>query len=90
LLRSYADMILVGAGTVRIEAYRPPALAEEIQATRVRRGQAPVPRVAIVSASLNLDFSTRLFTESDEKPLVITRRHCPRAGGRLSAIAPGS
>jgi riboflavin-specific deaminase-like protein len=71
-LRSLADVILVGAQTVRDERYGPPRITDERQAERVARGQAPVPRIAIVSGSLDLDWSAPLFTESRSRPLVLT------------------
>jgi riboflavin-specific deaminase-like protein len=71
-LRSLADVILVGAQTVRDERYGPPRISEERQAERVARGQAPVPRIAIVSGSLDLDWSAPLFTDSATRPLVLT------------------
>jgi riboflavin-specific deaminase-like protein len=71
-LRSLADVILVGAQTVRAERYGPPRISEERQAARVARGQAAVPRIAIVTGSLDLDWSSRLFRESPSRPLVLT------------------
>jgi riboflavin-specific deaminase-like protein len=71
-LRGLADLILVGAATVRAEAYGPVRLTPELQEARVLRGQAPVPRLAIVSRRLDLDLSSPLFTESDPPPLVVT------------------
>ncbi|NUS42915.1 MAG: hypothetical protein HOQ24_04405, partial [Mycobacteriaceae bacterium] len=50
LLRELADVVLVGAGTVRAENYggaRPDAAQ---RARRTARGQAPVPVVAVVTA----------------------------------------
>ncbi|HRB02478.1 MAG TPA: dihydrofolate reductase family protein [Ilumatobacteraceae bacterium] len=47
-MRSFADVILVGAGTVRAEGYGPPRL--------------PGQRIAIVSQSGNFDFGLPLFT----------------------------
>ena len=47
-VRSLPDVVLVGAGTARTERYRRPApgpAADE----RVARGQAPAPRLAVVS-----------------------------------------
>src|SRR5436305_15304187 len=54
-LRSIADVILVGAQTVRAEHYGPPRVSDVRQAERVARGQQPVPRIAVVSGSLELD-----------------------------------
>lgn len=71
LLRSLPDVILAGAQTVRAESYGPPKISEERQARRVERGQAAVPTIAVVTRSLQLDLSSRLFTES--RPIVI----CP-------------
>ncbi len=78
-LRSLADVILVGAGTVRAEGYGPVRLDPSIQEARLLRGQAPLPRLAVVSRSLNLDLGTPMFTESDPPPLVVTTSASPTA-----------
>ncbi|MGI9120592.1 MAG: pyrimidine reductase family protein [Acidimicrobiales bacterium] len=70
-LRSLADVILVGAQTVRAEGYGPPRLPEERQQERRARGQQPVPRLAVVSGSLRLDWSSRLFTDSPTRPFLV-------------------
>lgn len=84
LLRSLADIVLVGAGTVRLEGYGPPKVPDEVQAARIERGQAAVPRIAIVTRTLDLDFSSRLFTTAAEKPIIITSESLP-AGRRAAA-----
>ena len=71
LLRSLADVILVGAETVRAEGYGPARVAEEHAPRRAAAGQAPEPTIAIVTASLDLDWSSRLFTEAKARPIVI-------------------
>lgn len=71
-LRGLADVVLAGAGTVRAEGYGPPRTPEALQARRVERGQAPYPRIAIVSGRLNLDLSAPLFTDTPTRPIVIT------------------
>lgn len=76
-LRSLADVILVGAQTVRAEHYGPPRISEARRAERVARGQAPVPRIAVVSGSLDLDWSTPLFTGSPTRPIVLTCSSAP-------------
>lgn len=73
-IRGIADVIIAGAGTVRAEGYGPPRPSEAVQAARVARGQAPVPRLAIVSGSLDLDETEALFTEAQQRPLIFTGR----------------
>lgn len=71
-IRAVADVILVGAGTVRAEQYGAPGLPEPLQARRIERGQAPLPRVAVVSRSLDLDLASPLFTGEGPVPIVVT------------------
>lgn len=74
LLRSVADVILVGAGTVRAEGYGPHEPSAEHRAARQGRGQQPAAVVAVVSASLRLDLQSALF----------------RGGARATVIAPAN
>ncbi len=62
-LRGVADVVLVGAGTVRAEDYGPVRLPESIQTRRRAEGRAPRPRLAVVSGRLDLDPAARLFSE---------------------------
>jgi riboflavin biosynthesis pyrimidine reductase len=71
VLRSLADLVLVGAGTVRAENYGPVKLPEEVQQTRVGRGQSPLPRLAVVTHRVDLDFGSRLFVGANQRPIVI-------------------
>jgi len=74
-LRAVADLILVGAGTIRAERYGPPKAAAEVLAARRERGQADRAGIAVVSRSLDLDLGGRLFTEDSAwRPLVVTSR----------------
>jgi 5-amino-6-(5-phosphoribosylamino)uracil reductase len=72
LLRSMADAILAGAQTVRAEGYGPPKVPQEFQAARAARGQAAPPRLAVCSRSLDLDWTSPLFTTPDQLPIVLT------------------
>jgi riboflavin biosynthesis pyrimidine reductase len=72
ILRSLADVVLVGAGTVRAESYGPVRLDEGLRQVRVAGGRPPVPPIAIVTASGNLDWSSPFFTEAEVRPLVVT------------------
>jgi riboflavin biosynthesis pyrimidine reductase len=78
-LRGLADVVLVGAGTVRAEGYGPVRATLATEEARVARGQEPRARLAIVSARLDLDLDAALFTESDPPPLVITTAEAPSA-----------
>jgi len=69
-LRSLADVILVGAQTVRAERYGPPKLGADERAARRARGQEALPRLAIVSRSLDLDPEARVFG-GGHRPLLI-------------------
>ncbi|WP_328874428.1 pyrimidine reductase family protein [Streptomyces sp. NBC_00287] len=71
-LRALADVVVVGAETVRQEGYRPARARAEFAARREAAGQAPAPAVAVVSASLGLDFSLPLFTSPLVPTVVLT------------------
>lgn len=73
-MRQIADVVMVGAETVRREGYAPITLSEEAQAQRRAGGQSSNPPVAVVSGSLDLDWSGRVFAEAaaDARTLVIT------------------
>jgi len=62
-IRAVADVILVAAETVRNEGYGPPKASPEIAASRTGRNQAPRPRLAVVSRSLELDYAAPLFAD---------------------------
>ncbi|MER6163567.1 pyrimidine reductase family protein [Streptomyces violaceorubidus] len=71
-LRALADVVIAGAGTVRQEGYRPARARAELAEARRSAGQGPVPAIAVVSASLELDFSLPLFTSPLVPTLVLT------------------
>ncbi len=54
LLRSLADVIIVGAGTARTEGYEPVGCDEVDADLRSRLGMAPVPPIAVVSRRLDI------------------------------------
>ena len=88
-LRGLADMILVGAGTVRAEGYRPPRTPDgSLASARTTAGQPVRPRLVVVSARLDLDPDAPLFTErlpEDPPPLIATVRSAP--ADRRDALA---
>ncbi|MEU2060208.1 pyrimidine reductase family protein [Streptomyces sp. NPDC013455] len=71
-LRALADVVVVGAETVRQEGYRPARARAEFAAAREAAGQGPVPAIAVVSASLELDFTLPLFTSPLVPTLILT------------------
>ncbi|MEU6371788.1 pyrimidine reductase family protein [Streptomyces sp. NPDC046909] len=71
-LRGLADVIVVGAETVRQEGYRPARARAEFAARREAAGQSPAAAIAVVSASLDLDFSLPLFTSPLVPTLILT------------------
>ncbi len=77
VLRSLPDVVLVGAGTVRIEGYGPARPKEDVRAMRAARGQTPAPRLAIVSRRLDLDPKAAIFTEADARQFVLTTEDSP-------------
>lgn len=86
LLRELADVILVGAGSVRAEDYRGARTSPEREARRRARGRAPVPPVAVVSTRGDLDPASRLFTDTAVAPLVLVAADAPdRARKDLAA-----
>lgn len=77
LLRELADVVLAGSGTVRAEGYRGARTNEDLRARRRARGQAPVPPVAVVTGSADLDPASALFTDTAVAPLVLTSGAAP-------------
>jgi 5-amino-6-(5-phosphoribosylamino)uracil reductase len=71
-LRALADVVIVGAQTVRQEQYRPARARAEFAERREAAGQGAAPAIAIVSASLDLDFSLPLFTSPLVPTLILT------------------
>ena len=71
-LRALADVVIVGAETVRQEAYRPARARAEFAEAREAAGQEAAPAVAVVTASLDLDLSLPLFTSPLVPTLVLT------------------
>ncbi len=59
--RAVADVVLVGAATVRAEGYGPVALPEEVRRRRLQSGRTAVPRLAVLSRRLDLDPDARFF-----------------------------
>jgi riboflavin biosynthesis pyrimidine reductase len=76
-LRRPADVVLVGAGTVRTENYGPMRLDEPAVGWRVANGLPRHPVFAIVSARLDLDPSSRIFADAPVRPIIVTINSSP-------------
>ncbi|MFI7074920.1 dihydrofolate reductase family protein [Micromonospora sediminicola] len=61
MVKRDADLVLIGAGTVRAEQYGPTMLTSLQVARRRSMGLAPYPTIAVVSRSLDLDLTGPLF-----------------------------
>jgi riboflavin biosynthesis pyrimidine reductase len=74
LIRALADVVLVGAETARRERYRSIRLPQQRAAARQAAGRPAVPRLAVVTRSLDLDWSGDAFAgaPAGSRPLVIT------------------
>lgn len=98
VLRALADVVVVGAETVRQEGYRPARARAEFAASREASGQGPAPAVAVVTAGLDLDFSLPLFTSPLVPTLVLTGAAAPadrvaaaeKAGARVVVAGDGT
>ncbi|MER5888241.1 pyrimidine reductase family protein [Streptomyces sp. NPDC001941] len=86
-LRGLADVVVVGAETVRLEGYRPARARDAFAARRAAAGQGPAPAIAVVTASLDLDFTLPLFTEPLVPTLVVTGAAAPRERVRAAEKA---
>jgi riboflavin biosynthesis pyrimidine reductase len=88
VLRALADVVLVGASTVRVEQYGPTRPRSSLLELRRERGQKDTARLAIVSGRLDLDPGSELFTQAQQRPLVLTHAAAPAdAVQALSAVA---
>lgn len=63
-LRALADVVLVGAETVRAERYGPVRLDDDLVAARTAAGRPSVPPIVVVSGSLRLDWEGPLFADA--------------------------
>ncbi|MGW0814402.1 pyrimidine reductase family protein [Streptomyces viridiviolaceus] len=97
-LRALADVVIAGAETVRQEGYRPARARAEFAELRQAAGQGPAPVIAVVSASLELDFSLPLFTSPLVPTLILTGAAAApdriaaaeRAGARVVVAGDGA
>jgi riboflavin biosynthesis pyrimidine reductase len=88
LLRRLADVLVIGAGTIRVEGYAGELLDDAGAAWRVASGRPQRPAVAVVSGTLRLDPAAAFFTTAPAPPLVFTtERSDLRKRAQLSEVA---
>ncbi|MEE6306471.1 pyrimidine reductase family protein [Plantactinospora veratri] len=81
LLRMVCDVLLVGAGTLRHEAYRALRLDERRRAWRREHGLAEYPTMVVVSRALNLDPESAAFADAPVRPVVLTSERAEAPAG---------
>lgn len=77
LLRDLADAVIVGAGTARAERYDALLPSPGRQRRRQRLGREAVPRLVVVSSTLDLDPDSTLFRPGAPPPIVVTHAAAP-------------
>jgi len=72
ILRVLSDVVLVGAGTARVEEYKPARARPSLAA--LREGRPAAAPIALVTRTLGLNLASPLFTEAppDARTIVIT------------------
>jgi riboflavin biosynthesis pyrimidine reductase len=69
-LRTLADAVLIGSGTLRAEGYDTLVRVPERRARRAAAGQAETPVAVLLSRSLDLPWDAGLFAAADQPILV--------------------
>jgi len=84
LLRTLADVIVVGAATVRAEKYAP--VRQHELWPDLRPGRTPTPPIAVITARLDLDPSSPLIANAPAgaRTIIITTAQAP--AGRRAAL----
>jgi riboflavin-specific deaminase-like protein len=82
LLRTQADAVMAGAGTVATERYGRIVKTDELRQKREREGVPPDPLALVVSGSLSLPADVPLLQDPDSRVLILTQ-----AEGELGGVA---
>jgi riboflavin biosynthesis pyrimidine reductase len=90
LLRTLADVILVGAGTVRAEGYKPVRIRELWR--HLRSGRPATPPIAVISSGDGLDLSSPLFADAPAhaRTIVVTTERGAAALDYPEVVVAGS
>ena len=71
-LRTQADAVMAGAGTVRIERYGRIIMSPALREKREREGLAPDPLAVVVSARLDLSTDIPLLADPESRVVILT------------------
>jgi riboflavin-specific deaminase-like protein len=90
-LRTQADAVLVGAGTVRVERYGRIVKSEELREKRRAEGLEPDPLAVIVSARLDLPADLPLLNEPSQRVVIATGSDAtlPELGAQVEYLRVG-
>jgi riboflavin-specific deaminase-like protein len=90
-LRTQADAVMVGAGTVRIERYGRMAKSEELRDKREAEGLARDPLAVVVSARLDLPADLPLLNEPEQRVVIATGSDAslPGLGDQVDYVRSG-
>ncbi len=75
LLRMMCDVVLVGAGTLRMEGYGDLRLDGSAVAWRREHGLPAQPTLAVVSGRLGLGPEMAAFAQAPTRPIIFTHQH---------------
>jgi riboflavin-specific deaminase-like protein len=81
-LRTQADAIMAGAGTIRTERYGPIVKTDELRAKREREGLDPNPLAVIVSGRLHIPVDVPLLQDPDSRVVILTQSDDELSGHR--------
>ncbi len=76
-IRAVPDFILIGAGTLRAEDYRPVTLDEERRAARTEAGLDPTPHLVVASRGLDIDPGHGVFSDPEHRVTILTGQDAP-------------
>lgn len=71
-LRAVADVVMMGAQTVRSEGLGPIRMTDEMMAYREMDGLDGEPRMVILTQSLAIEPEHRMFSDQTRRPIVLT------------------
>jgi riboflavin biosynthesis pyrimidine reductase len=87
VLRDLCDVILVASGTARAEGYEPDVPSAARQELRRSLGYPPVPRIAVITRSLDLDPASPLISGAPPQARTLVITHAESDPAKRDALA---